>query len=252
MKSLAFVAILLLSGCVDHFTVPSKDALRHPFPPLKQSIETRHATPDFSLAQLENEGIGIIGILKGGPENLRQNAAFELFQGLRSSFPKVRVIPRKDLLKEIRAADKFSDYQDFLRDYETSRLMDANKLKAWGEFSGVRYLFIGQVTANDKHTATRTMTLGEDGVGEKISASSSGPAHIPYEVEKEVSILGELWDSRCGNAIWIGSSRAEVKEPVERERVRVEDIFTMATRKLISGFDATMKRSSNLEKSTSC
>lgn len=247
---------LFLSACVGHFTSPSKESLQHPFPPLKQSVETRHAASDFSLTQLETEGIAIIGILKGGPEILRQNAAFELFQGLRSFFPKVHVIPRKTLLKKIQATEKLSEYRTFLRDYETRHLMDAAKLKIWGEFSGARYLFIGQVTINDKHTATRTMDLGEDSVGGFISASHSGPAHIPYDVEKKVSILGEVWDSQCGKAIWVGTSRAEVQERVERERVRVEDIFTMATRDLIGRFDAKMKANSRTasagEKSANC
>ncbi len=252
MKNLSIVILLLLSGCVDHFTVPSKKALQHPFPQLRQSVETRHAVSDFSVEQLENEGIGIIGILKGGPETQRQNAAFELFQGLRSFFPKARVVPRKELIRRIWAAEKLTVYKAFLRDYETRNFMDAGKLKDWGEFSGVRYLFIGQVTTNDKHTATRIMALSEDAVGGKISASSSGPAHIPYDVEKKVSIRGEVWDSRCGTAIWIGTSRAYAKEKVERERVRVEDIFTMATRELIAAFDSAIKTSSGLAKSTSC
>ncbi len=253
MKNLVVaILLLLLSGCVDHFTVPSKEALQHPFPPLRQSVETRHSGSDFSLDQLENEGIAIIGILKGGPETQRQNAAFELFQGLRSFFPEVHVVPRKDLMRKIRAAERFSDYQSFLRDYETGHFMDTEKLRDWGSFSGVRYLFIGQVTTNDKHTATRTMRLAEDAVGGKISASPSGPAHIPYDVEKKITIRGEVWDSLCGEAIWIGTSRAYVKEKVERERVRVEDIFTMATRSLIGAFDDAMKTNSNAVKSTGC
>lgn len=252
MKNLAVLTLLLLSGCVDHFTVPSKEALRHPFPALRQSVETRHTTPDFSLAQMEEGGLAVMGILKGGPETQRQNAAFELFQGLRAFFPKVRVIPRKDLVRKIRAAEKMISYQAFLRDYETRHFMDAEKLKSWGEFSDARYLFIGQVMTNDKHTATRTMHLSEDAVGEKISASPSGPAHIPYHVEKKVTIRGEVWDSQCGQVIWIGTSRADIKEAVERERVRIEDIFTMATRKLISAFSDTMKASTVLPESTTC
>jgi len=252
MKKLALVIILLLSGCIDHFTVPSRKALQHPFPALKHSLEVEHAPTGFSVEDLESNGIAIIGILKGGPVTLRQNAAFELFQGLRSFFPKVHVIPRKELIRKIRAAGKLPDYQSFLRDYETRHFMNTEKLKAWGEFSGARYLFIGQVTVNDKHTATRTMALAEDSVGGKISASSSGPAHIPHHVEKKVAIRGEVWDSQCGQAIWIGTSRSDVKEQVERERVRVEDIFTMTTRKLIGAFDAAIKENSDRSKPSGC
>jgi len=242
MKKLALMAaIIFLSGCVDHFTVPSAEALKRPFPALNQKVETQLEADGLSYRGLEEEGIGVLAVLKGGPEGFRRNAAFEFFQGLRITFPNVRVVPYRDIIQGIRDADKFQDYTHFVEDYERSRVMDVDRLSAWGRMQGLRYFFIGQVVTNDKHTATQTMDLGEDGVGEKISAVSSGPAHIPFEVEKEVKIIGELWDSKCGQALWIGTSWAGVTEASEIERVRVEDIMTSTTRKLIGALNQALE-----------
>ncbi|MFQ5597779.1 MAG: hypothetical protein ACE5GK_06990 [Nitrospiria bacterium] len=240
MKKTALIFLLAFWGCAGHFTVPSKEALQHPFPHFKGKVETTLIGAGLSADRLEREGIAVFAILKGGPETLRLNAAYELFQGLRSFFPDVRVVPHRGALERIRTAGRLPEYRAFIGDYEKTRVVDLKRLHNWGKMQGVRYLFIAQVARNDKHTSTRTMTLGEDGVGEKVSVFPSGPVHIPYDVEKEVSIVGEVWDSQCGQAVWIGTSHAEISEPVELERVRVEDIFTSVSRNLIESFNHTM------------
>jgi len=241
MKQILVIVVLFIGGCVGHFAVPSKDALQQPFPPINEEAKTTLVGSALSYERLENEGIAILAVLRGGPLGLRLNMAFELFQGLRFYFPKVRVIPYRDTVLKIKEAGRLPKYRAFVTDYETDRFMDTQALKTWAEIEGVRYLFIGQVRSNAKHTATQTMKLGEDSVSGSISATASGPTHIPYDVEKEVSIVGEVWDSQCGQAIWMGISSATVSEPVETERVRVEDIFTLVSRNLIASFDQAMR-----------
>lgn len=233
--------LIFLSGCVGHFTVPSAKALKRPFPAVDHQVKRQVLGEGLSYARLEKEGIAVLAILKGGPEGFRRNAAFEFFQGLRFYLPNVRVVPYRDVIQRIRDADQFDRYTDFVKNYERDSIMDRDVLSTWGEIQGIRYFFIGQVQLNDKHTATQTMTLGEDGVGEMVTAVSSGPAHIPVTVEKEVQILGEVWDSKCGKAFWIATSWAAVSEASENERVRVEDIVTSTTRKLIADFDSALE-----------
>ena len=96
------------------------------------------------------------------------------------------------------------------------------------------------------------MQFAERGVGGEISVFSSGPSHMPIEMHKVVSLRGEIWDSRCGKAVWIGNSRSESTEPIEKERVRVEDIFTATSRNLIAALDKAMKEDQGGGKRSDC
>lgn len=236
MKKYALIVIFFLSGCGGFFTVPSKHALEQPRPPIKEHSQTTlyDGVADFSYETLSEGGIALLGILSpGDPAGLTQNAVFELFQGLRTTFPKIRIIPRKDVAQKIKDAGKARDFETFLKSYQASRVMNVSRLREWGEIGGVRFLFIAQVMSIDKHTRTKTMMLGEKGVAGKVSVFSSGPVHIPYDVQKNISLSGELWDSRCGKAVWMGTTHAKVREAGEIERVRMEDLFISVSRNLI-------------------
>ncbi len=240
MKKWSLLFFVFLYGCAAHFTVPSEEALKQPFPPLTESVKTNLYLPSFSNASLKGEGLAIFGILKGGPEGLRQNAAFELFQGLRAVFPDGRIIPRKDLVHRARVAGRKDELNDLLNDYEERRVLDVAALKRWQAIEGVRYFFIAQVPLNDKHTSGEMMQLGEDGVAGKVYTFSSGPSPILLTVEKQITLRGEVWDAKCGKVVWMGESHAEIIEPVKLERVRVEDLFTALTRNLLSEMDRRM------------
>lgn len=242
MNQLPIVLMVLLSGCAAYFTVPSEHALKEPFPPIQEKTATTLYRPSFSNEAVQKEGLAILGILKGGPEVLRQNAAFELFQGLREVFPNSRIIPRSDVVNRARSEGRLPALDALLKSYEERHVIETVSLREWGRIEGVRYFFIAQVPLNDKHTATRMVQVGEDGVAGKVSVFSSGPEHIPDHVEKKVALTGEVWDTVCGKRVWMGTSHAEVSEPVKLERVRVEDIFTISTRNLISEMDKTMRK----------
>lgn len=253
MKKAAIILGFFLSGCVSFFTVPSHEALQNPMPPLQEHWETELIHPDFSHAVLKGNGMALFAILRrGATEGMRQSVAFEVFQGLRSFFPKVRVIPRKDAIEKIKRAERQSEYKAFLQRYQEGRSMDVESLSEWGRIEGVRYLFIGEVLSNEKNTETRTMQKGEGGVGGMISVFSSGPSHIPVSVYKQVSLRGELWDSLCGKAVWMGRSLSEVTEPGEKERVRVEDILNATSRNLIAALDKALKANPESGKQQKC
>lgn len=241
MNKLPVVMMILLSGCAAYFTVPSEQALKEPFPPIQEKTTTELYHPRFSNEAVHKEGLAILGVLKGGPEGLRQNAAFELFQGLREVFPDSRVVPRSDVVNRARSEGRLPALDVLLRSYEERRVIEAASLREWGRIEGVRYFFIAQVPLNDKHMSTRMVQAGEDGVAGKVSVFSSGPEHIPDHVEKTIALTGEIWDAVCGKRVWMGTSHTEVSEPVRLERVRVEDLFTILTRNLISEMDKTMR-----------
>ena len=233
---------LALSGCAAHFTVPSAEALLNPPPPLEERWETTLIEPELSYGSLKAGGIGLLAILTpGAPEGLRQNAAFEIFQGLRAHFPEVRIVPRSDMADKIIAADKMPELKVFLKNYEERRPIDLARLKEWGELEGVRYLFIGQLRSIDKHTESPRVSMAEASPAGKVTVFSAGPNHFPEEVQKRIVLLGELWDSHCGRAVWMGKSETMVREFSDRERVRVEDVFIAAGRDLTEALSRAIK-----------
>jgi hypothetical protein len=232
----------VIYGCAPYFTVPSSQALLTPPPPIAEKRETTFLKPDFSYEDLKSGGMALLAILTpGAPEGLRQNAAFEIFQGLRSHFPDVRIVPRSVIVGRINTADKTPELNKFLKIYEEQRSVDPGKLKEWGEIEEVRYLFIGQVRFIDKHTEAPIVNVAERSPAGKVTVFSSGPNQIPDEVQKRVSLSGELWDSRCGKVVWTGKSDSEVVELSDAERVRVEDIFIAAGRNLTEALSQAVK-----------
>ncbi len=240
MKFLGLILLIFLSGCATHFTTPSKEALKQPFPPIQEKTSTALYLPIFTNDAVHQGGVAILGILKGGPDVLRQNAAFEFFQGLREVFPHARIVPRSDVIRRARAAGRYHDLSHFLEQYERRRRMDIAALSEWGRFEGVRYLFLAQVPLNDKHTSTVMPQYGEDGIAGKVSVFSAGPEQLPFRVEKRVSLEAEVWDAVCGKLVWSGAGQAEISEAVILERVRVDDIFISITRRLVAEMDRTM------------
>lgn len=232
----ALLCSFLSAGCA------ALNSMQAASPPIEQRTETELVSPQFSREALRAGGITILAMLtNGAPEGMRQNAAYEIFQGLRTSFPDVRVVPRASAVENIAAAgkivsaDKEKEYVAFVRTYEERRSMDLDQLKEWARLEGTRYILIGEVYFADKRTDARMMQTGEASVAGRVTVFSSGPNMVPEEVHKRVAIHGEIWDSLCGRAVWIGKSVSEITESSGSERVRVEDIFISAGRGLSAG-----------------
>lgn len=224
---LFFSFFVFLSGCATLFSPPIDPS------PVQQHSETEFISPQLTQESLKSGGLAVLAVLSPrAAEGMQQNAAYELFQGLRSSFRDVHIIPRSDAVAKIISADRLPAYKTFVKDYEEKRVMSPDDLTRWAEVEGVRYLFIGELGVADKHTESRMMRGGEGVAPGKISVFASGPNMIPEEVRKQVVLRGEIWDSRCGKAVWIGKGEAAVSETSGQEQARVEDIFISAARNL--------------------
>lgn len=226
--TLLLLFVVFLSGCAALLSPPGTP------PPVQNDSETDFISPHLTHEGLKSGRLAILAVLSpGDPEGMEQNAAYEIFQGLRSSFRDVPIIPRSDAVKKIVSADQLPAYNAFVKNYQQRRVMSLDELKKWSEIEGVRYLFIGELGIVNKHTEARIMRGGESLVAGKISIFASGPNMIPEEVSKQVRLRGEIWDSRCGQMVWAGKGEAEVLEIAGQEQTRVEDIFMAAGRNLI-------------------
>jgi hypothetical protein len=233
---LIFSFIVFLSGCAALLSPPSGP------PPVQNYSEVEFLSPHLTQEGLKSGKLAILAVLSpNDPEGMEQNAAYEIFQGLRSAFRDVHIIPRSDAVKKIAEADQLPLYHAFVSDYEKKRMMNLDALKRWGEIEGVRYLFIGELERVDKHTEARIMNGRENLVAGKISVFASGPSMIPEEVNKQVRLRGEIWDSQCGQVVWMGKGEAEVVETAGQEQTRVEDIFMAAGRNLIAPLERAIK-----------
>lgn len=228
MKYLLFFSLFVFfSGCASLFAPPSGP------PPVREHAETEFVSPQLTHENLKAGGLAVLAVLSPrAAEGMQQNAAYELFQGLRLSFRDVHIIPRSDAVGKVISADQLPAYKTFVKGYEEKRVMNLDELKKWGEIEGVRYLFIGELAVADKHTDARIMRGGEGVAPGKITVFASGPNMIPEEVQKRVVLRGEIWDSQCGKAVWIGRGEASVAETSGQELTRVEDIFISAARNL--------------------
>lgn len=229
MKKISFFFsfLSLFSGCASLWAPPSTP------PPIQTYSETELISPALTHENLKSGGMAVLAVLSlHASEGMQQNAAYELFQGLRASFKDVHIIPRSDAVAKILSEDQLPSYKTFVKSYEEKKTMDRNALKKWGEVEGVRYLFIGELAVADKHTESWMLRGGEGVAPGKISVFASGPNMVPEEVRKQVVLHGEIWDSRCGQAVWIGKGEASVAETSGQELTRVEDIFISAARNL--------------------
>ncbi len=227
---------VLFSGCAVLFPSPK------PPSPIEGSADAGWVSPQLTQQEMKTGGVTLFAILSsGGPEGIRQNAAYEIFQGLRASFPEVRIVPRSDVVEKIDSAGRSSEYHSFVKNYEVRRKIDPDILKQWGEVAGTRYLLIGELRWFDKHAEARLMSGREEMVAGKISVFSSGPSMIPEQVEKKIILHGELWDSLCGRAVWIGTVKNQVVEEEGSESKRVEDLFIQAGRTLAASLSEAIR-----------
>lgn len=227
--TLLFSFLVLFSGCAAMTAPPGTP------PPVQNYSETDFISPHLTREGLKSGKLAILAVTSPhDPEGMEQNAAYEIFQGLRGSFRDVPITPRSDAIKKIVSAEQLPAYNAFVKNYEEKKVLNPGDLKKWGEIEEVRYLFIGELGIVSKHTEARIMQGRENLVAGKISVFASGPSMIPEEVSKQVRLRGEIWDSRCGQMVWRGRGEAEVVEPAGQELTRVEDIFMAAGRNLTS------------------
>lgn len=194
---------------------------------------------------------GGITILDPSPDSgaqwMRNNLAFEIFQGVRTGFPKAKVYSRRDSNALLVQAGLHQEVEAFFRDYPRRGLIDWELLSRVGATGKTRYLFFSKIIEVDKMTEVQVLDQGEKMIGGKVRVFSSGPNMLPVSVSKAVRLHGEVWDLSCRTVVWAGEGEATMSEPAGSERYRVEALFISAARLLVGSLQQSVQGAAEKE-----
>jgi hypothetical protein len=237
MILVAFLPVLTCVFAAGGCAAPMKEA-----PPLTQTQTVKSFPPGATEESLTAGGVAVLEPPPGsGAEGMRDNLAFEVFQGLRLGFPKAKVRSRPDSDALLTQADLLADVRSFLKEYSLRRSIDWDLMSRAGEAEQTRYLFFSRIEHLEKKTDVRILYDGEDSAAGKVTVFASGPDVMPVSVAKEVRLYGELWDLRCRAVVWSGEGEAGLTEPAGNERLRMEDVFTAAGRILVGSLQQSLR-----------
>lgn len=211
-------------------------------PPVVERQTVEAIPPGVSEAEVTAGGVAVLDPLpQTSTEGLRDSMAFEIFQGLRTGFPKAAIRSRPDSDAALVQAGLQSQTSSFFKEYPRRRHIDWDLMARVGEAEKVRYLFVSRIEKVGKRTDVRMLDQGEKMVGGKVSVFSSGPSMIAESVEKDVRFYGELLDVRCRAVVWTGNGGTSLTEPAGEERLRVEDLLIAAGRLLVGSLQQSLK-----------
>jgi hypothetical protein len=210
-------------------------------PPVFDRQTIQAIPPGVTQPEITAGGVAVLEPFpQNGAEGMRNNMAFEIFQGLRVGFPEAKIHSRIDTDALLVQAGLRQEVAAFLKDYHERRHVDWGLMSRVGVVLNVRYLFVSKIAGLEKKTDIRMLDKGEEMVEGKPTVFSSGPNMIPDKVTKKVDLHGELWDLRCRAVVWTGEGSAGLTEPAGEERLRVEDLFIRAGRLLVGSLQRSL------------
>ncbi|HET8760930.1 MAG TPA: hypothetical protein VFN94_07665 [Nitrospiria bacterium] len=217
--SLGFVlAIWAAAGCA----APLGPSLSHD--------ETQLFRADyFDWPRLKSGGLGLLGVTSTvAPEGIREDVAFVLDQAASNYLTRLRLVPHGDAAARAREVGMGADLDRLLRNYEVRGAIDAGVLRRIASAEGVRYFLVARIARYER--TTREME------GPPTVAVTPGmiPPKRTAERVQRIRLLGEVWDSRCGNVVWSGEGGTEAVEEAVSEDVRLQDVLSMAATNLVS------------------
>jgi hypothetical protein len=183
----------------------------------------------FDWARLKAGGLGLLGVTSTvAPEGIRDDVAFVLDQAASTYLTKVRLVPHGDVAVRAREVGMGADLERLLRNYEARGAMDAGLLRRITSAQGVRYVLVARIAQYER--TTREMA-GPGTVA--VTPGLVAPKRTAERVQR-IHLIGEVWDSRCGNIVWTGEGGTEAVEETVTEDVRLQDVLSMAATNLVS------------------
>lgn len=183
----------------------------------------------FDWPRLKAGGLGLLGVTSAvAPDGIREDAAFVLDQAASNYFTKIRLVLHGAAAVRAREVGMGEDLDRLLRTYEARGAIDAGLLRRIASSQGVRYFFIARIARYER--TTREMA-GPGTVA--VTPGLVAPRRTAERVQR-IRLIGEVWDSRCGNIVWTGEGGTEAVEETVTEDVRLQDVLAMAATNLVS------------------
>jgi hypothetical protein len=170
-------------------------------PEVKIEHQQRFVIPSFYREAVGMGGVAVLPFLGGvGPEGIRTDAAFELAQAYHRAFPRATVIAKDDLLRTLRPDGLDQTAMRLVREYEATQKLDPVLLLRLQQGVSVRYLAYGRL---DRYSERDVNGMRR----------------------KEVGLYSELWDVKCREVVWAGSSNRSVGDPLYQTATPMGELF---------------------------
>jgi len=183
----------------------------------------------FDFARLKGGGLAMLGVTsRVAPEGIRDDAAFVIDQAVANRFSRVTLVSRNDTVARARQAGMAADLQRLIKGYEERGAFDAGLLRRIAALEVVRYFLIAAIMEYERITrdvATAPSLVVMPG----LPRARRGAERV-----ERIRLRGEVWDSRCGIAVWTGEGGTEVIQDPAAEDVPLHDVVSMAATNLIS------------------
>jgi hypothetical protein len=184
---------------------------------------------DFDWPRLKAGGLGLLGVTSTvAPDGIRDDVAFVLDQAASNYLIRIRLILHGDAAVRARDVGMGADLDRRLRHYEARGAIDAGLLRRLASVQGVRYFLVARIARFER--TTREMA-GPGTVA--VTPGLVAPKRTAERVQR-IRLIGEVWDSRCGNIVWTGEGGTEAVEETVTEDVRLQDVLLMAATNLVS------------------
>lgn len=171
----------------------------------------------FDTASINSEGITLLPIVGTNQvfSSVVSSAADSVFRANEFN----NYADNRQVSNNLNNKNLVSVYQEMIKNYNNSGMIDRSPLKQIGEATGTRYLFKIQIGNLNREADTR---------------SSGFDSPVQTMERKNVRLYGLLWDASNGNVVWEGVSTAKASEG-EFTRIRQEDkeFYQAATAELI-------------------
>ncbi len=183
----------------------------------------------FDWTRLKAGGLGLLGVTSTvAPDGIREDVAFVLDQAASNYLAKIRLVLHGDAAVRAREVGMGADLDRLLRHYESRGAIDAGLLRRLASAEGVRYFLVARIAQYER--TTREMA----GPGAAaVTPGLAAPKRTSERVQR-IHLIGEVWDSRCGNVVWTGEGGTEAVEETVTEDVRLQDVLSMAATNLVS------------------
>ena len=204
-----------------------------PQPRIENEGQKIMIAPSFNRQVLEKGGVAILPVTsETAPEGIRKNAAYELHQALKNSFPDMPLLSDSKTLEILKQSGLDKAFLTWLKAYRSGGRVDPVLLRQIGLITERRYLLLARVDQYEKES--KAVAVNKPSMpltGPMISPSLSRP--VSYDVFKDIRLSGLLWDSECRSVAWEGRGGAHVTDVSPNERIRMEDLFVIAVQNFV-------------------